>query len=376
MKYKFKKSIKILAILVCSYLIFLSCGFFAVKYGITNTPGVVDVNNNKFQKNADIVSGIARVEAASDSNIGVIAKIKNENFCKINAIGEISRLNAERILAIYQKTQNDTLVAKMILAVVLRLKDYAIFQDKISNCENNSQGVDYVSEIAKMDFSQNDGQNVFTWANEAEWNTIKSGVLKDKDIINKAGNSAGIEPRLIVAALIVEQLRLFHSQRELFKKFFEPLKILGDSTKISLGVMGIKEATAIETEKHLKDPTSQYYLGIQYEHLLDLDSGDPAQERFFRLTDDKNHYYSYLYGAVYLKEMLAQWKHAGYDIKYRPEIIETLFNVGFPQSKPNSTPKVGGSSINIGDGAYSFGSLAYEFYYSGELGDDFSYLTN
>ncbi len=376
MKYKFKKIIKFLAVFVFCYLIFLGCGFFAVKYGITNTPGAIDANNDKFQKNADIIKGISRVEAASDSNIGFIEKVKNENFCKISAIGEISKLNAKRILATYQKTQSDSLSSKMILAVVLRLKDDIAFQNRISNCENNSSGIDYASEVAKKDFSQNDGQNIFTWANEAEWNAIKSGVLKDKEVINKAGNLVGIEPRIIVATLIVEQLRLFHSQRELFKKFFEPLKILGNSTKISLGVMGIKEATAIDTEKHLKDFGSPYYLGIQSEHLLDLNSGDPAQERFSHLTDDKDHYYSYLYGAVYLKEILTQWKNAGYDIKYRPEIIGTLFNVGFPQSKPNPNPKVGGSKIGISDGEYSFGSLAYEFYYSGELTDDFPYLTN
>ena len=376
MKYKIKKIIKFLAVFAVCYLIFLSCGFFAVRYGITNTSGAVDANNDKFQKNADIIKSIARVEAASDSNIGFIEKIKNENFCKINAIGEISKLNAERIFTTYQKTQSDSLSSKMILAVVLRLKDNVAFQDKILNCENSSLRVAYASEVAKMDFSQNDGQNIFTWANEAEWNAIKNGVLKDKEAINRAGNLVGIEPRIIVASLIVEQLRLFHSQRELFKKFFEPLKILGNSTKISLVVMGIKEATAIDTERHLKDPDSPYYLGAQSEHLLDLNSSDQVQERFAHLTDDKNHYYSYLYGAVYLKEILSQWKSAGYDIKYRPEIIGTLFNVGFPQSKPNSAPKVGGSKISISDGEYSFGSLAYEFYYSGELAEDFPYLIN
>jgi hypothetical protein len=73
--------------------------------------------------------------------------------------------------------------------------------------------------------------------------------------------------------------------------------------------------------------------------------------------------------------MLSQWEHAGYDIKYRPEIATTLFNVGFPQSKPNADPKVGGSGIKVGDAEYSFGSLGYEFYYSGELFDAFPYVT-
>ena len=90
-----------------------------------------------------------------------------------------------------------------------------------------------------------------------------------------------------------------------------------------------------------------------------------------RIANEKDHYYAYLYGALYLAEMMKQWRTAGYEIMYRPEIVGTLFNVGFPQSKPNPNPKVGGSEINVGEGKYSFGSLAYEFYYSGELAEEF-----
>jgi hypothetical protein len=135
--------------------------------------------------------------------------------------------------------------------------------------------------------------------------------------------------------------------------------------------MGIKETTASEIEDHLKDPKSEYYLGENYENILSsLDDNT-----YDKLTSEKdNHYISYLYGALYLRQFLTQWQNAGYDIKYRPEIIGTLFNVGFPQSKPNPNPKVGGSAIDVGDGKYSFGSLVYEFYYSGELTDEFPYI--
>jgi hypothetical protein len=125
-------------------------------------------------------------------------------------------------------------------------------------------------------------------------------------------------------------------------------------------------------EKNLKDPTSPYYLGKEYENILDKLS---EKSRYEKLTDE-SHYYSYLYGAIYVKQLMQQWKAAGYDIKYRPEIIGTLFNVGFPQSKPKPDPKVGGSTIKINGVEYSFGRLAYEFYYSGELMDEFPFNTN
>ena len=192
-------------------------------------------------------------------------------------------------------------------------------------------------------------------------------------VLKRAAAMVDIDPRLVASNLMVEQLRLYFSIRELYKQYFEPLKILSNSNKISLGVMSIKEETAINTENHLKDKTSPYYLGEKYEHLLDYSTDDVAGERYNRLMD-KTHYYSYLYAGIYLKQMMKQWNDAGFSIDGRPEIICTLYNVGFPQSKPNANPKMGGSSVKIGTETYSFGRLAFEFFYSGELMNQFPYL--
>ena len=395
MKIKKQTILRIILFPVCLYLAFLTCGFFAIKYGLTNTSGAVDASNDVFQKaqekvavasepdskieelKADDVSSDLGNKKVGDEikRLEAIKRLKDENACKLVALQNCSDLNAKKIFDVYQTTKNDVLVSKMITAAGLRLKDDQTYQNKTLVCEKADSDPDMSGIVLGASDPGGQEKNLFPWANEEEWASIKGAILKDKPVIEEAAAQAKMEPRLIVAALIVEQLRLFHSQRELFKKFFEPLKILGNSTKISLGVMGVKEATAIDTENHLKDPSSPYYLGADYEHLLDLDPFDQVQERFARLTDDKNHYYAYLYGAVYMKEMMTQWAKAGYDIQYRPEIVGTLFNVGFPQSKPNPDPKVGGSKIQVGDGAYSFGSLAYEFYYSGELVDEFPYVT-
>jgi hypothetical protein len=48
-----------------------------------------------------------------------------------------------------------------------------------------------------------------------------------------------------------------------------------------------------------------------------------------------------------------------------------LFNLGFHKSKPSKHPKVGGSNFNVAEREYTFGGLCYEFYYSGELMDNF-----
>jgi hypothetical protein len=209
--------------------------------------------------------------------------------------------------------------------------------------------------------------------NISEWQDFKIACAKDKKLIDSVAELTGVESRLIVSCLVGEQIRLFNSKREAYKKWIGPLKILTVESQFSLGVTGIKEQTAIDIEKNLHDPKSIYYLGDKYIHLLDFKTDNLLNERVKRLVDYKNHYYSYMYAAIFLKQVKVQWEKAGFPIDNRPEILATLFNVGYPQSKPKRNPRVGGSTIKIYDKPHSFGAIAYEFYYSGELYDIFPF---
>jgi len=55
-----------------------------------------------------------------------------------------------------------------------------------------------------------------------------------------------------------------------------------------------------------------------------------------RLSNAQDHYYSYLYTALYIKEVEAQWQKAGFDISQNPGAVATLFNIGFQGSRPNA----------------------------------------
>ncbi|MCR4334479.1 MAG: hypothetical protein NUV47_01990 [Patescibacteria group bacterium] len=206
-----------------------------------------------------------------------------------------------------------------------------------------------------------------TWNIGEEWETLKTAIIKDEEVIKRAGEITGIPSRLIVAQLVVEQLRLYHSNRELFKKIFYPLKLLGNQNQFSWGVMGIKEETAKLIEKHLKDTSSIYYLGLSYENILDFETKDKDKERFTRITKEDDRYYSYLYTALYIKQILTQWEKAGFPITDRIDIISTLYNIGFKHSIPNANPQSGGAIIEIKNVPYSFGTLAKNFYNSNEL---------
>ncbi len=215
--------------------------------------------------------------------------------------------------------------------------------------------------------------SVEAWQQSEEWQILKAAIVNDTAIITAAGNKVGVQPRLIVSILIVEQLRLFYSEREIFKSVFAPLKILGNQSQFSWGVMGVKQDTARQIENNLTDKASPWYLGAEYSHLLDYSATttDTDTARFARLTDEHDRYYSYLYGAVLIKEAASQWQNAGFPISDRPDLIATLFNIGFTNSKPNATPQVGGAEIDIGSTTYSFGGLAGSFYASDELIDEF-----
>lgn len=209
------------------------------------------------------------------------------------------------------------------------------------------------------------------WQSSKEWLSLKEILAKDAKVVQEVSQQTGVPSRMIIAPLVVEQLRLFTSERELFKTVFSPLKVLGNQSQFSWGIMGIKQETAKEIENHLKDATSPWYLGKEYEHILDFSTGQVDSERFYRLTNEFDRKYSYLYAALLIKQLVTQWQKAGYDISDDMGVIATLFNIGFANSKPNPNPQSGGAEIEINKIIYSFGGLAESFYNSEELREVF-----
>lgn len=207
------------------------------------------------------------------------------------------------------------------------------------------------------------------WNQTVEWQTVSNGLIKDQAIIDRVSEETGVSSRMIAAAVVPEQLRYFTANRESFKRYFEPLKILSSMSKFSLGVSGIKQETAKKIEMHAQDPSSPFYPGDGMAALIayDTSKGSHDTQLYNRLTDSRNHYYSYLYTALFLKEVSMQWQRAGFDVSDRPDVLITLFNIGFNASKPNPEPMTGGAIITLGTTPYSFGELGTLFYHSDEL---------
>lgn len=338
---------------------FLTVSYAAIQMGWTKEGGIVDSNNRYFQEMQDKYNQDFKVDSAT------MVQKRYEAMERIIVLNEFYPQNAQYILSVLQKGTDSYEVIRMLDAVDLQLKENKSYQKALSKIKFDAKRTKEVTTLS-----------AFEWMNIAEWKTFKEAVSKDKKLIDSVAKQTGVEGRLIVSCLVGEQIRLFNSSREAYKKWIGPLKVLSVESQFSFGVTGIKELTAKNIEQHLKDPGSIYYLGSQYEGLLDFQGQDTAtinKERIDRLTDFHNHYYSYMYAALFLKQVKVQWEKAGYPIDKRPEILATLFNVGYPQSKPKSNPRVGGSTIQIYEKPYSFGAIAYQFYYSGELFDLFPF---
>jgi hypothetical protein len=336
---------------------FLTTAFFAVKFHLTDDSGVIDFNDRYFQEINDKYGKITDRKST---------EFDFEEARFLHHLFVLSRYypeNSGYILSAYNRSHNLSEAQRMIEAADLHLQDNEQYLAEIQN-------FNFEEERAKLLGKK---KSVFEWMNISEWNSFKIAVAKDQQLIDSVAKVTGVEPRLIVAVLVGEQIRLFNSNREAYKKWIEPLKILSVETTFSLGVTGIKLETAKKIESNLKDSTSVFYLGRQYENLLDFSSQSIANERFKRLTSYENHFYSYLYAAINIKQLKVQWERTGFPIDTRPEILATLYNIGFESSVPKENPVVGGSGINIKGKRYSFGSIAYEFYYSGELFDLFPF---
>ena len=312
--------------------------------GITNNRGAVD-------KNYRYLMSVSEIKNLKDAKLTQeeIDELWASQLERLATLAHRYPVNTRLILNAAVVSDDPMIIDRMVAAL-------SIYIDSSDNAIKQSSNI-----------------NVIPWMSEPAWPALKEAILRDSALINEAGRLTGVEPRMIVGCLIGEQIRLFNSKREMFKKYLGPVKVLSVQSQFSYGVNGIKDFTAEAVEEHLMDPTSEFYMGKAYEHLLDFETDDHATERYNRLVDYRNHLYSYIYTGCILHQTMLQWRRAGYDISDRPDVLFTLFNVGFSQSVPKPDPVPGGSHIEVGDRMYTFGGIGFDFYYSGEMAEAFPF---
>ena len=325
------------------------------ELGFTNNNGGADQNNRYLSESQQYL-------ATSDSVNS--QEVALNGYRTLSVFRQFYPKNADLIFQAAQYSDRPTAVQEMIYAAKMYMQDddHAIaYQKMVGDMEN----------VLKSKMMQPFEGNVIPWMNDSAWPALKAAILKDSALINEAARLTGVEPRLIVGCLVGEQVRLFNSKREMYKRYLGPMKVLSVQSQFSLGVNGIKDFTAMQVERNLTDTASIFYMGKPYEHILDFQTANHQAERISRLTNYRNHLYSYIYTGCILHQTMLQWRRSGYDIVNRPDILFTLFNLGFQASKPGPDPKCGGSHITVHDQIYTFGVICNDFYFSGELAEQF-----
>ncbi len=325
------------------------------ELGFTNNKGGADKNNRYLTESQHYL-------ASSDSVNSQEAALNG--YRDLSVLRQFYPKNADLIFNAAQYSDRPTAVQEMIYAANMYMQDddHAVAYRKM---------VDDVDNILKSKKMQPFEGNVIPWMNDSAWPALKAAILKDSALIYEAARLTGVEPRLIVGCLVGEQVRLFNSKREMYKRYLGPMKVLSVQSQFSLGVNGIKDFTAMQVERNLTDTASIFYMGKPYEHILDFKTENHQAERISRLTNYRNHLYSYIYTGCILHQTMLQWRRSGYDIVNRPDILFTLFNLGFAASKPGPDPQCGGSHITVHDAIYTFGVICNDFYFSGELAEQF-----
>jgi hypothetical protein len=356
----FKKIFRILYFtflhLLAAFGLFLIFTALAVKFKWTNDNGSVDLNSRYFSEMAGKYNQGFKIDSLE------LAKDEYLMFRSIGVLTKYNPLNAKIIMKAYHNCGDVYVALRMLDAVNLKMKENKNYQEEISAIKINS-------DLKTL--------SIYPWANCREWKQFCGVVKSDKKAIDSVAKLTGVESRLIVMCLVGEQIRMFNSGREAFKKYVLPFNHLILPTNRGYGVTGILQHTALRIENTLINKKSPFYPGDYFQKCLNVKDSFPELvndtieshklKTIQRLIKRGDHYYSYLYTAFFLRQIQSQWEKNGYTLANRPEILGSLFNLGYEKSKPKKNPEVGGSNFEIGGIEYTFGGLCYEFYYSGEL---------
>jgi hypothetical protein len=339
------------------------CLFVVIhKTGVFNVSGTTDPRSELFLLTKNQLDNATKSISSSSQQTttpqGYSGKLVS---CMLQTLSQKYPSTADRIYAYYESTGNIDNTYAMLIAVTTTEN---ALQSQYEQC----------AESSKRTYNRPETE-AYAWLQSAEWNVLKTALTRDQEALLRASKDSGVPVRILIGPIIGEQLRYYTSARSVFKSYLQPQNSFIHLSQFSHGVAGLKPETAERIESLLRAKDSPWYIGSEYENILDYPSNtyDISSERMNRISNRTDHYYAYLYVGLYLRQFMAQWQSQGYDISNRPEILATLYNLGHNRSIPKPNPAAGGAPITINDKTYTFGGLAYDFYWSGELQEIFPY---
>lgn len=210
-------------------------------------------------------------------------------------------------------------------------------------------------------------QTDFTYDEEFQYLFSKIHVDVDdmyRTHIENVSSLFSINPTLIKAAIMTEQMRWFYTYRGYIKNIIKSNKFVMVMSQMSYGIGGIKEWTAMRIEEYFYNNYPDIYTSY-FAYSAGYLPQQYTNERIARLTQTDDYYYQILYIGWLIKMILDNWSWAGVDISSQPWIILTLYNFG--DKTPHPHPQVGWAEISINRNTYSFGGLGMLLYYILEI---------
>jgi len=193
--------------------------YFAMQLGLLNVRGSISQRNSYF----DFIQKTKSNDLTPSSDLVVV--------CKINTLTKYAPLTSVDIYKTSIAGASDTLLAQMIDAASKRFANDPTFNQDMDECNNASDATFNVPTTA------------YVWADTDQWAIMKDVFTRDQDVIKKAAADSGVSPRLLLTGVIGEQFRFFTSEREAFKSYFEPLKILASLSNTSYVIEVLKPKT-------------------------------------------------------------------------------------------------------------------------------------
>lgn len=182
-------------------------------------------------------------------------------------------------------------------------------------------------------------------------------IIKYKKDIDEYAKELGVDTNTILSIIYVEytqyELNLARKYKSIGQQTVsnvlysvnlkEAAEFFNKGLQLSSGFTHIKPKTAEDT-KHKLDNIPGFKDYITYDDITN-----------YQLQNDIGNKASIKITAGMLKVLQEQWKNSpeGVDISQRPEILATLYNIGYERSVPKKNPQAGGTYLpTVVDGKY------------------------
>lgn len=183
---------------------------------------------------------------------------------------------------------------------------------------------------------------------EAAEEHINKAMDEIAPLINKYSKELNVDPRIVAGVIFVEMFRNFTTEKGYLEKYLENTN-LGETilsiANHTYGIGQMSKSEFFECINHLQDLNSEFYLGEGLKEYVSYDDVEKSKD---------NVDIQIKFTVVMIKQLISQWEKAGFDISKRPEILGTLYNIGFKNSYPKQNPRSGGSINHVEFGEKSF----------------------